>query len=66
MRNARAPPRVFRIEWKATERRDLYVAMNPERVRALRNLRGMSKRELAAEAGVSETTARRAERGEPV
>ena len=40
--------------------------MNPERVRALRNLRGMSKRELAAEAGVSETTARRAERGEPV
>lgn len=44
----------------------MYVAMNPERVRELRGLRGMSKRELAAEAGVSETTARRVERGEPI
>ena len=38
----------------------------PERVKTLREERGMTKRDLAAAAGVSKTAARNAERGEPV
>ena len=44
----------------------MYVEMNPERVRALREEQGMTKRDLAAAAGISKTTARNTERGEPV
>ena len=42
------------------------VAMNSEQVRSLREERGMTKKDLAAAAGISKTTARNAERGEPV
>ncbi len=44
----------------------MYVVMNSERVRELREEKGMSKRGLAAAASVSETTLRRVERGEPL
>ena len=44
----------------------MYVELYAEKVRALREERGMSKRDLAAAAGISTTTARNAERGEPV
>jgi len=44
----------------------VYVQLYPERVRALREEQGMSKRDLAVAAGISKTTARNAERGEPV
>ena len=44
----------------------MYVELFPERVKALREERGMTKRDLAAAAGVSVTTARNAERGGPV
>ncbi len=41
----------------------MYVNLYPEKVRALREERKMSKRDLAAAAGVSAITARNAERG---
>ena len=44
----------------------MYVEMYPEKVRALREERGMSKRDLAAAAGVSPKTAGNVESGEPV
>jgi transcriptional regulator with XRE-family HTH domain len=44
----------------------VFVEMYGEQVRALREGRGMSKRDLANAAGVSPKTARNAERGEPV
>ena len=44
----------------------MYVQLYPERVKTLREERGMSKRDLAAAAGVCPTTARNAERGTPV
>jgi transcriptional regulator with XRE-family HTH domain len=44
----------------------MYVELYPERVRALREEQGMTKRDLATAAGISKTTARNAERGEPV
>jgi transcriptional regulator with XRE-family HTH domain len=44
----------------------VYVELLAERVKTLREERGMTKRDLAAAAGVSTTTARNAERGEPV
>ena len=44
----------------------MYVELYAEKVRALREESGMSKRDLAAAAGISTTTARNAERGEPV
>jgi transcriptional regulator with XRE-family HTH domain len=44
----------------------MYVELYPERVRTLREEQGMSKRDLAAAAGISKTTARNAERGAPV
>ena len=44
----------------------MYVDLFPERVKTLREERGMSKRDLAAAAGVSKKTARNAERGAPV
>jgi transcriptional regulator with XRE-family HTH domain len=44
----------------------VYVVMNGERIQSLREERGLSKRGLAAAASVSETTARRVEREEPV
>ncbi len=44
----------------------MYVDLYPEKVRALREERGMTKRDLAAAAGVSMTTAGNAERGEPI
>jgi transcriptional regulator with XRE-family HTH domain len=40
--------------------------MNSERVRSLREEKGLSKRDLAAAASVSETTLRRVEHEEPV
>jgi transcriptional regulator with XRE-family HTH domain len=42
----------------------MYVAMYGERVRELREEKGMSKRGLAAAADITPKTARRAERGE--
>ncbi len=44
----------------------MYVQLYPEQVKTLREERGMTKRDLAAAAGVSATTARNAERGAPV
>jgi transcriptional regulator with XRE-family HTH domain len=44
----------------------MYVAMYGERVRELREEKGMSKRGLAAAAGITPKTARRIERGEAV
>ena len=44
----------------------MYVVMNSERVRSLREERGLTRRDLAVAAGVSETTLRRVEREEPV
>ena len=44
----------------------MYVELYPERVKALRKERGMTKRDLAVAAGVSPKTAGTAERGEPV
>jgi DNA-binding XRE family transcriptional regulator len=44
----------------------VYVVLYPDRVKNLREERGMTKRDLAAAAGVSTTTARNAGRGEPV
>jgi transcriptional regulator with XRE-family HTH domain len=44
----------------------MYVELYPERVKALREERGMTKRDLAAAAGISKTTARNAKRGAPV
>jgi len=44
----------------------VYVVMNGERVQELREEKALSKRALAAEAGISEKTARNAERGVPV
>jgi transcriptional regulator with XRE-family HTH domain len=44
----------------------MYVAMYGERVRELRVDKGMSKRGLAAAAGITPKTARRAECEEPV
>jgi transcriptional regulator with XRE-family HTH domain len=43
-----------------------YVVMNGERVQELREEKGLSKRALAAAAGISMTTARRVEGEEPV
>ncbi len=42
------------------------MGLLPERVNALREERGMTKRDLATEAGVSKKTAGNAERGAPV
>jgi lambda repressor-like predicted transcriptional regulator len=47
-------------------RRSVYVVMNSEQVRELHEERGLSKRDLAAAASVSETTLRRVELEEPV
>jgi transcriptional regulator with XRE-family HTH domain len=44
----------------------VFVQLYPERVKTLREEQGMSKRDLAAAAGVSKTTVRNAERGTPV
>ncbi len=44
----------------------MYVQLYPEQVKTLREEHGMTKRDLAAAAGVSATTARNAERGAPV
>ena len=44
----------------------MYVELYPVRVKALREERGMSKRDLAVAAGISKTTGRNAERGDPV
>ena len=44
----------------------MYVVMNRERVRSLREERGLSKRGLARAAGISAETARRVELEEPV
>jgi transcriptional regulator with XRE-family HTH domain len=44
----------------------VYVVMNSERVRELREEKGMSRRDLAGAAGVSVETARRIEREAPV
>ncbi len=44
----------------------MYVMLYSERVKALREERGMTKRNLATTAGVSKKTAGNAERGLPV
>jgi transcriptional regulator with XRE-family HTH domain len=47
-------------------RRSVYVVMNADRVRELREEKGMTRRDLAGAAGISAETARRVERAEPV
>ncbi len=42
------------------------MQLYPEWVKTLREEQGMSKRGLAVAAGISKTTARNAERGEPI
>lgn len=42
------------------------MVLYPERAKSLREERGMGKRDLAVAAGISKTTGRNAERGEPV
>jgi transcriptional regulator with XRE-family HTH domain len=44
----------------------MYVELFGEQVKSLREERGMTKRDLAEAAGISRTTVRNAERGEPV
>jgi len=44
----------------------MYVEMHGDKVQELRSARGMSRRDLAAAAGISLSTAWRAERAEPV
>ena len=44
----------------------MYIEMYGDKVQELRSARGMSRRDLAAAAGISRSTARRAERAEPV
>jgi transcriptional regulator with XRE-family HTH domain len=44
----------------------VYVVMDSEQVRSLREQKGMSRRDLAGAAGVSAETARRVEREVPV
>ena len=44
----------------------MYVELYPEKVRALREERGMSPADLAVAAGLSARTARRAASGQPV
>jgi hypothetical protein len=65
---ARGPPATFQTCGKFTEkrRRTMRVKMNPERVRALLGEKGMGVPELAAAAGITPRTAKRAGRGEPV
>jgi transcriptional regulator with XRE-family HTH domain len=41
----------------------MYAVMNSERMRKLREAKGMSRRDLADAAGISESTAGNAERG---
>jgi transcriptional regulator with XRE-family HTH domain len=55
-----------RSESLRVRRSSVCVVMNSERVQSLREERGLSRRDLATAAGVSETTARRVEREEPV
>jgi transcriptional regulator with XRE-family HTH domain len=45
---------------------NMYVVMNNQRVQELREEKGLSKRDLATAAGVSETALKRVEREEPV
>ena len=44
----------------------MYVVMNSERVRELREEKGMTRRDLAGAAGISAETVRRVELEEPV
>ena len=44
----------------------MYVVMNSEKIRSLREAKAMTRRDLAAAASVSETTLRRVELKEPV
>jgi DNA-binding XRE family transcriptional regulator len=53
--------------WPAREwRRDVYVVMNTDRVKQLREQKGMTRRDLAAAVGISVFTARSVERENPV
>jgi len=47
-------------------KRTVYVVMNSEKVRSLREQKGVTKRDLATEAGVSVSTSKRVEREAPV
>jgi transcriptional regulator with XRE-family HTH domain len=49
---------------KAIERREMFIEMNGEKVRSLREEQGLSKRELSRLSNVTEATVARAERGE--
>jgi ribosome-binding protein aMBF1 (putative translation factor) len=55
-----------RLESSRAGRSSVYVVLDSEQVRILREEKGLSKRDLAAAASVSETTLRRVEREEPV
>jgi len=47
-------------------KRTVYVVMNSEKVRSLRKQKGITKRDLATEAGVCVSTSKRVEREAPV
>jgi transcriptional regulator with XRE-family HTH domain len=51
---------------KLRRKRTVFLVMDSERVRELREQKGMSRRDLAAAAGISVSTAGRVEREAPV
>jgi DNA-binding XRE family transcriptional regulator len=65
MTTERGPPRGCsrRLDDSRERRRSLYVVMNSERVRSLREQRGMSQRRLSEASGVSRRTLTSVEAG---
>jgi transcriptional regulator with XRE-family HTH domain len=62
-----APPLVrARTSRTTLERREMYAILDPEEVEARAKGRGLNRRALAEEAGISMDTMRRIERGEKV
>jgi DNA-binding XRE family transcriptional regulator len=64
----RAPPpvRSFPVDRNQREEGLVYAVMDGEKIEEMRQERGLSRRELAQEAGISVETVRSVERGERV
>jgi DNA-binding transcriptional regulator YiaG len=64
----RAPPSAcsFPVNWSRVERREMYGVMDGEKIEAMRQERGLSRRGLAERAGLTVETVARVERGERV